>query len=127
MTVFHATCLSQLNTSLIARTACLKETEECRGKISRLLCKNDFVRADLMFAELDGYVRVLLIVVEGSCEAIDRCHGVCSREECAIVSRKDGKLRGLRREAAKSEVLVKVGKRDCLCGRRPVFASLTSW
>lgn len=48
----------------------LKETEESGCEVSRLLCKDDFVRANLMFAELDDNIRVLLIVEERSREAI---------------------------------------------------------
>ena len=48
----------------------LKETEERGCEVSRLLCKDDFVRANLMFAKLDDNIRVLLIVEERSREAI---------------------------------------------------------
>lgn len=63
----------------MVRIMYLEETEKRSCEVSRLLSENDFMCADLMFVELDDDVGILLIVVESSRKAIDRCHDVFTR------------------------------------------------
>lgn len=76
-------CVGQVLRAIVS-SIYLKETEERGCEVSRLLCKDDFVRANLMFAELDDNIRVLLVVEKRSREAICRCHGVVTRKQCAV-------------------------------------------
>lgn len=83
----------------------LKAAEEGCREVTRLLRKDDFVRANLTFTELDDDIRVLRIIEERSSKAVRRCHDEVLREKSVRLS---GKMKWwkLRAECMKSGLLV---------------------
>lgn len=82
----------------------LKAAEEGCREITRLLRKDDFVRANLTFAELDDDITVLRVVEERSGKTVCRCHDEVLREESVQLN---GKMKWwkLRAECMKSGLL----------------------